>query len=51
MLDEEDGIVRFAALAMVKSESKAKEREAEEVSADIRARMEAELSEREGGGF
>ena len=32
---------------MVKAEAKANEREAKEVSADIRARMEAERLERE----
>ena len=51
MLDDEADIVRVAALARVKSESEANERESEEISTDIRARMEAERSERERAEF
>ena len=46
MLNDEANIVRFAALARVKSEAEAKERAAEEVSAEIRARMKANRLER-----
>ena len=42
MLDEEAHIVGVAALARVKSGAKAKERVVEEVSDEIRSRMEAE---------
>ena len=45
MLDDEADIVRVATLDRVKAEAEAKEREAEEVSAEIRAR----IGEREGG--
>ena len=51
MLDDEADIIRVAALARVESEAKAKERAVEEVSAKIRARMEAERSERERAEF
>ena len=51
ILDDEADIVRVAALARVKAEAEAKERAAEEVSADIRASMEAERSERERAEF
>ena len=45
MLDDKANIVRVADLARVKAEAKVKEREAEEVLSDIRARMEAERSD------
>ena len=47
MLNDEADIVMFSALARVKAEYKAYDRAAEEFSADIRARMEDERSERE----
>ena len=46
MIDDESDIVRVAALARVKAKGESKEREAEEVSAEIRARMEAGRSEK-----
>ena len=45
MIDEEAGIVRVATLARVNSEAKAKDRADEEVSANIRVRMEAKVEE------
>ena len=51
MLDDEANIVRVSALAKVKAEEEAKERETEEVSANIKDRMEAELSERDREEF
>ena len=47
MLDDEANIVRVAALARLKAEDEAKDRAAEEVSAEIKDKMEAERSERE----
>ena len=51
MLNDEAGIVRVAALAREKDEAEANERAAKEVSAEIRARMEAERLEREREEF
>ena len=45
MLDDEADIVRVATLDRLKAEAESKEREAEEVSAEIWAR----IGEREGG--
>ena len=47
MLNDKADIVRIAALTRVKSEAEANERAVKEVSAQIRARMEAGQSERE----
>ena len=47
MINDEADIVRVSALARVKAEAEAKDRAAGEVSAEIRASMEAERSERE----
>ena len=51
MLDEKADIVRVAALARVNSEAEAKDRADDEVSAEIRSRIEAERSERERAEF
>ena len=45
IIDGEADIVRFAASARVNSEAEAKDRVDEEVSANIRARMEAKVDE------
>ena len=47
MIDNKANIFRVADLDGVKAEAEAKERAAEEFSADIRARMEAERLDRE----
>ena len=51
MLDDGDNIVIIYALDRLKSEAKSKAREVKEVSAEIRARIEAERSERERADF
>ena len=51
MINNEADIVRFSALARVKAEAEAKERAAEEVSAEIMASMEAERLEKERSEF
>ena len=45
MLDDESNIIRAAILARVNSEAKAKDRADEEVSTEIRARIEAKVEE------
>ena len=51
MLDNEANILRFSALDRVKAEAEAKERAAKEVSAEIRASVDAEQLERERAEF
>ena len=47
MIDDKADIFMVAALARVKDDAKANERAAKEVSAEIRAKMEANRYERE----
>ena len=51
MIDGESDIIRFDTLDRVEAEAKVKERVVEDVSAYIRSRMEAKLSERERAEF